>query len=103
MVLGASDCPDEVRAQVALHTQDEELRAAAVAGIGDEDVLVRVALDAERASVRLSAAERVHAAEPLRRLLKARWTRTAVSPCLARERLDAIQRRIEHASAADRS
>ena len=100
-VLGAQDCPDAVRAEVALHTQDEKRRQTALAGISDEDVLVRVALDAERASVRLGAAERVHGAEPLRRLLKGAMDKDRGVARLARERLDAIQRRIEHASAAD--
>ncbi|MGZ9032027.1 MAG: DUF349 domain-containing protein [Burkholderiaceae bacterium] len=100
-VLGALDCPDAVRAEVALHTQDDDRRQAALAGIGDEDVLVRVALDAERASVRLSAAERVHAPEPLRRLLKGAMDKDRGVARLARERLDEIQRSIEHGSAAD--
>jgi hypothetical protein len=100
-VLGTPDCPDAARSEVALHTQDEGRRQAAVAGIVDEDLLVRVALEAERASVRLSAAERVHGTEPLRRLLKGSIDKDRGVARLARERLDAIQRRTEHASAAD--
>ncbi len=100
-VLGAPECPDDVRAEIALHTQDEARRSAAIAGIVDEDLLVHIALDAERASVRLAAAERVHAVEPLRRLLKGAIDKDRGVARLARERLDAIQRRIEHASAAD--
>ena len=100
-VLGAAGCPDAVRAEIALHTQDEARRAAAIAGIADEDVLVRVSLDAERASVRLAAAERVHAVEPLRRLLKGSIDKDRGVARLARERIEAIQRRMEHAVAAD--
>jgi hypothetical protein len=100
-MLAASECPDVVRAEVALHAQDEGRRQAALAGIADEDMLVRVALDAERAVVRLAAAERVHAVDPLRRLLKGAMDKDRGVARLARERLDAIQRRVEHASAAD--
>jgi hypothetical protein len=60
-----------------------------------------VALDAEHASVRIAAAERVHAAEPLRRMLKGAIDKDRGVARLARERLDAIHQRIEHASAAD--
>jgi hypothetical protein len=52
--LAAPECPDVVRAQFALHTQDEERRRVAIDGISDEEVLVDVALDAEHASVRIA-------------------------------------------------
>jgi hypothetical protein len=100
-VLEAPECSDAVRAEIALRTQDEERRRAAIDGIGDEEVLVRVALDAEHASVRIAAADRVHAAEPLRRLLKGAMDKDRGVARLARERLDAIHQRIAQASAAD--
>jgi hypothetical protein len=49
--LDAPECTDTVRAELALHTQDDERRRAAIDGIVDEDALVRIALDAEHASV----------------------------------------------------
>jgi hypothetical protein len=100
-ILDAPECTDEVRAEVVLRTQDDERRRAAINGIGSEDELARVALAAEHASVRIAAAERVHSIEPLRRLLKGSIDKDRGVARLARERLDAIHRRIESASAAD--
>ena len=100
-ILDAPECTDAVRAELVLCTQDDERRRAAIDGIGNEDELVRVALGAEHASVRIAAAERVHSAEPLRRLLKGSIDKDRGVARLARERLDAIHRRIENASAAD--
>lgn len=100
-MLDAPECTDAIRAELALRTQDDERRRAAIEGIGDEDELVRVALDAGHASVRIAAAERVHSAEPLRRLLKGSIDKDRGVARLARERLDVIQRRIDAASAAD--
>jgi hypothetical protein len=100
-VLEAPECTDDVRAELVLLTHDDARRRAAIDGIGDEDALVRVALAAEHASVRIAAAERVRSAEPLRRLLKGSIDKDRGVARLARERLDAIQRRIESASAAD--
>lgn len=100
-ILSAPECSDDVRAQVALHAEEEERRRAALDGIADEDVLVNVALAAEHASVRSAAAERVRTTEPLRRLLKGARNRDRGVARLARERLDTINQRIEHAEAAD--
>jgi hypothetical protein len=100
-ILAAPECSDEVRAQVALHAQDDERRRAAIDGIVNEDVLVDVALAAEHASVRSAAAERVWTTEPLRRLLKGARDKDRGVARLARERLDAHNQRIEHAGAAD--
>jgi hypothetical protein len=100
-ILDAPGCTDEVRAELVLLTHDDERRRAAIDGMDNEDELVRVAIDAEHASVRIAAAERVRSAEPLRRLLKGSLDRDRGVARLARERLDAIHRRIENASAAD--
>ena len=100
-MLAAAECTDPVRAQVALHTQDGERRRVALNGIHDEDVLVDVALGAEHASVRIAAAERVNAPEPLRRLLQGAKDKDRGVARLARQRLDAIGQRIESAAAAD--
>jgi hypothetical protein len=100
-LLAAPECPDAVRAQIALHTRDEQRRRDALNGIRDESALVDVALGAEHASARLAAAERVHAPEPLRRLLAGARDKDRGVARLARERLDAINRRIENVDAAD--
>ena len=100
-MLSAPECTDAVRAEVALHAQDEERRRAAIEGIKDEDTLADVALAAGHATVRIAAAERVHAPEPLRRLLEGARDKDRGVARLARERLDAIQRHAEHAVAAD--
>jgi hypothetical protein len=99
--LAAPECPDAVRVQIALHTQDQERRRVAIDGIADEQMLVDVALAAEHAVVRAAAAERVHAPEPLRRLLKGARDKDRGVARLARERLDAIDQRIRKAEAAD--
>lgn len=100
-MLDAPECTDAVRAQVALVTQDEARRRAAIEAIGDEEALVDIALGAERASVRAAAAERVHAAEALRRMLKGARDKDRGVARIARERLDAISERTGKAAAAD--
>ena len=100
-MLSAPECADAVRGRVALHTKDDERRRIAINGIGDENVLVDVALGAEHASVRIAAAERVHAPEALRRLFKGARDKDRGVARLARERLDAISQRAESAQAAD--
>jgi hypothetical protein len=80
---------------------DETRRRVAIEGIADDETLVDIALSAERASVRLAAAERVHRPEPLRRMLKGARDKDRGVARLARERLDAISARIESAEAAD--
>ncbi len=100
-LLAAHDCTDAVRAEVALNTQDEERRRTAIDGIKDENVLVEVALAAAHAPVRLAAAERVHAPEPLRRLADGAKDKDRGVARLARQRLDAISHRAQQAAAAD--
>ncbi len=100
-LLTAPECADAVRAQVALHTDDEDRRRVAIEAIGDENVLVDVALAADHASARIAAAERVHAPEPLRRLVKGARDKDRGVARLARERLEAISQRAAHAEAAD--
>ncbi|HQR20578.1 MAG TPA: DUF349 domain-containing protein [Burkholderiaceae bacterium] len=99
--LDSPECTDGVRGQVALQAQSEERRRAAIDRILDENVLVDVALEAEHASVRLAAAERVHAPDALRRLLKGARDKDRGVTRLARERLDAISQRAQTADAAD--
>jgi exonuclease SbcC len=100
-MLAAPECADAVRAQAALHAQDDERRRIAIEGIADQDILADVALAAGHATVRIAAAERVHAAGPLRRLLDGARDKDRGVARLARERLDAIHRHAEDAGAAD--
>jgi len=100
-MLAAPECPDSVRAQVALHTQDEERRRLAIDGIRDENVLVDLALAAAHAPVRLAAAERVHAPEPLRRMADGARDKDRGVMRIARQRLDAIKHRADQGAAAD--
>jgi DNA repair protein SbcC/Rad50 len=80
---------------------DDARRATVLDDIADEDVLVDIALAAERASVRAAAAERVHTPGPLRRLHKGARDKDRGVARLARERLDAIETRTEGAAAAE--
>jgi len=100
-VLAAPHCTDAVRAAVAIATQDGERCRIAIDGIGDESVLVDVALAAARAPGRLAAAERVHAPEHLRRLADGARDKDRGVARLARQRLDAIQHRERQAAIAD--
>ncbi len=100
-LLTAPDCGDAIRAQVALHAPDEARRRSALDGIGDENVLVDIALNAAHAPMRLAAAERVHAPEPLRRLYEAARDKDRGVARLARQRLDALSEREAKAGAAD--
>ncbi len=100
-ILAAPECIDAIRAQVALHTEDDGRRRIAIDGIGDDNVLVDIALAAEHASVRIAAAERVQAPESLHRLLRGSRDKDRGVARMARERLDAISLRNENAAAAD--
>lgn len=81
--------------------QDDERRRVTLEAIDDDEALVDVALEAELAAVRLAAAERVHAPEALRRLLKGARDRDRGVARIARERLDALSQRAHNAEAAD--
>jgi hypothetical protein len=100
-MLAAATCPDAVRAAVAQHTRDEDRRRVAIGGIRDEAVLVDLALAAAHAPVRLAAAERVHAADQLRRLADGARDKDRGVARLARQRLDAIEHRAEQRTVAD--
>lgn len=100
-LLAAPDCTDALRAAVALAATDEGLRRAAIEGIADEDVLVDLALTAPLAPLRLAAAERVHAPQPLRRLAEAARDKDRGVARIARQRLDALEHRAQQAAAAD--
>jgi len=100
-VLACADCPDEVRAEVAMHAQEPEQWQAAIDAIGDEEVLTNLAIAAARAPVRLAAAERVHDPEALSRLAEAVQDKDRGVARIARRRLQALAQRAESAAAAD--
>jgi hypothetical protein len=100
-LLAAQHCTDAVRAEVALHTHDAERHRLAIECIRDESVLVELALAAAQSSLRISAAERVHAPEQLRRLFDGAKDKDRGVARLARQRLDAIDHRVKQAAAAD--
>jgi hypothetical protein len=100
-MLEAQGCSDAIRAAVVHHTQDPERRGIAIAGIHDEDVLVELAVGAPHAPTRLAAAERVHSPEALRRLADAAQDKDRGVARHARRRVEAINRRVSEAAAAD--
>jgi hypothetical protein len=100
-MLAGAECSDAVRADVARRTSDARRRRVAIDAIGDESVLIGLALDGDLAETRLAAAERVHTADGLRRLADAARNRDHGVARLARQRLDAIAQRQEKAGKAD--
>jgi len=100
-LLDAPDCTDAIRAAVVHHARDSARRDIAIAGIGDENVLVDLAVAAAHAPTRLAAAQRVQSPEALRRLADAAQDRDRGVARHARRRVDAINRRITQAAAAD--
>lgn len=99
--LASAECTNAIRSEVARRAADAELRRAAVAAIDNEDVLVDVALGASQAEARLAAAERVAGATALRRLAEAARNKDHGVARLARQRLDALERAVDHANKAD--
>ena len=100
-LLAADRCTDALRADVARRAGAAELRRAAIAGIGDEAVLVEVALAAAQAETRLAAAQRVHTAEGLRRLADAAKNKDHGVARLARQRIDTMRQREDRDAEAD--
>lgn len=100
-LLDAPDCPQALRAAVALHASDDERRRLALEAIADEEALVDVALAAAHAPQRLAAAERVRAPQALRRLYEGAKERDRGLARLARQRLDELAQRARDAAAAD--
>jgi hypothetical protein len=80
--------------------EDERLRAA-VEGIGDQPLLAEIALTAPHARIRIAAAERVTEEGPLRRLGEVAKDKDRGVARIARQRVDAIDRRTSQAEKAD--
>ena len=100
-VLAAPDCPDAIRAEIALHAQDPELWRVAIDAIGDEGTLAEIAVKAAHAPVRLAAAERVHGPEALRVLADAANDKDRGVARIARQRLRTIAHRAAAGAEAD--
>ena len=99
--LEAEACPDAIRIDVARSTADADRRRAALALVRDEDLLVDLALTAEIAETRHDAAERVQSTERLRKLAHAAKNKDRGVARLARQRLDAMAERADHAESTD--
>lgn len=80
---------------------DGEKRRVAVEGIGEQELLVDLALSAPHAPVRLVAAERVTEEAALRRLADGAKDKDRGVARLARQRVEAIERRATQAGQAD--
>ncbi len=100
-LLNADHCTDAIRAEVARRTQDAERRRIAIAGIRGEDPLIELALAAGHAETRMAAAERVVSPDGLRKLAAAAKNKDHGVARLARQRIDAIEERIDQKIEAD--
>src|SRR5438132_12543815 len=100
-LLGAAQCTDAMRADVARRAPDVERRRSAIAAIRDEALLVELALTAEDAKTRMAAAQYVCTPEGLRKLADAARDKDRGVARLARKRLDAIGNREDDAVQAE--
>jgi len=100
-LLGAAQCTDAMRADVARRAPDVERRRSAIAAIREEALLVELALTAEDAKTRMAAAQHVRTPDGLRKLADAARDKDRGVARLARKRLDAIENREGGAAEAD--
>jgi len=102
-----SDAEPQVRLAIVeslgrwLDGVDGERRRAAVEAIGSQDLLAEIALTAPHAPVRLAAAERVIEEAALRRLADGAKDKDRGVARLAKQRVEAIERRATQAEQAD--
>ena len=94
-------CTDAIRAGVARRTDEADRRRAAIAAIKDEAALVELALTAEHADTRMTAAERVRSPDALRKLADMAADKDRGVARLARKRFDAIVERDRRGAQAD--
>ena len=99
--LSAALCTDAIRADVARRAPDEERRCSAIDAIGEEGLLVELALTAEHAGTRMAAATRVRTPEGLRSLAEGARDKDQGVARLARKQLDAMANREDNAVEAD--
>jgi hypothetical protein len=100
-LLGAAQCTDAMRADVARRAPDVERRRSAIAAIREEALLVELARTAEDAKTRMAAAQHVRTPDGLRKLADAARDKDRGVARLARKRLDAIENREGGAADAD--
>jgi DNA repair protein SbcC/Rad50 len=100
-LLGAAQCTDAMRADVARRAPDVERRRSAIAAIREEALLVELALTAEDAKTRMAAAQHVRTPDGLRMLADAARDKDRGVARLARKRLDAIENREGDTAEAD--
>jgi hypothetical protein len=100
-LLVRDDCTDAVRTDVARRTADGDRRRIALAAVRDENLLVDVALTADRAETRLAAAERVARPENLKRLASVAKNKDRGVARLARQKIDVIEDRRAQTTEAD--
>ena len=100
-LLGAAQCTDAMRANVARRASDVERRRSAIAAIREEALLVELALTGEDAKTRMAAARHVRTPDGLRKLADAARDKDRGVARLARKRLDAMANRDGDAAEAD--
>jgi len=100
-ILSADHLSDAIRSEVARKSQDSDRRHAAIAGMRDEEALIELALAAEHAEIRMAAAERVQSFEGLRKLAEFARDKDHGVSRLARQRIDALQERLNQSAEAD--
>jgi len=100
-LLGAAQCTDAMRANVARRASDVERRRSAIAAIREEALLVELALTAEHADTRMAAAQHVRTPEGLRKVADVARDKDRGVARLARKRLDAMANRDGDAAEAD--
>jgi hypothetical protein len=100
-LLAADRCTDAIRIQVARAARVAERRRAALAEIREEAALVELALLAEHAETRIAAAERVCTPDGLRKLADAAKNKDQGVAKVARQRIEAIKRRLLQEAEAD--
>ena len=100
-LLEGDHCTDAIRAAVAHRALDAERCRIAIAGIRAEEPLIELALAAEHAETRMAAAERVVSPDGLRKLAAAAKNRDHGVARLARQRIDAMEERLDQKAEAD--
>jgi DNA repair protein SbcC/Rad50 len=100
-LLGAAQCTDVMRADVARRATNVERRRSAIAAIREEALLVELALTAEHASTRMAAAEQVRTPDGLRKLADTARDKDRGVARLARKQLGAMENHEGNAVEAD--
>jgi DNA repair protein SbcC/Rad50 len=100
-LLRSALCTDAIRADVARCAPDEERRCSAIDAIGEEWLLVELALTAKHARTRVAAATRVRTPEGLKSLAEGARDKDHGVARLARKRLDVLANREDNAVEAD--